>query len=294
MPSSPSESSFSGALGGELQKLANPAHIRRFSAGQVIFAAGDKGDGFYVVQTGSVEIFADVGNNETRVLARIGRGDFFGEMAVLDNAPRSAGARAEVDTKTIFLSRGELLLLLDRRPELALTLVHEFSRRVRTLNHKYLDEVLQTERLAVVGRFASTIVHDFKHPLAVIGLASELASADEITPARRLKAERTIMRQVENMNSMLQELIEFARPSGQRVVLTPHKFDEFLLPLVEEIRASIKAGVTIKLAPPPSVAVDIDPKRLARLFYNLINNASDAMKEGGRITLRFTVADSVL
>jgi signal transduction histidine kinase len=296
MPSSPSESSFSGALGGELQKLANPAHIRRFSAGQVIFSAGDKGDGFYVVQTGGVEIFADVGNNETRVLARIGRGDFFGEMAVLDDAPRSASARAEVDTKTIFLSRAELLLLLDRRPELALTLVHEFSRRVRTLNHKYLDEILQTERLAVVGRFASTIVHDFKHPLAVIGLASELTGAPDVPRAKQMKAERTIARQVENMNSMLQELIEFARPSGQKIKLGKQTFSTFLLPLVDEIRSSVTTpGVTLKLAnPPPDVIVNIDPKRLARLFYNLVNNAADAMRQGGKITLRFTVADGLL
>ena len=296
MPSTPSASSFSGALGGELQKLANPEHIRRFSAGQVIFSAGDKGDGFYVVQTGSVEIFADVGNNETRVLARIARGDFFGEMAVLDDAPRSASARAEVETKTIFLSRTELLLLLDRRPELALNLVREFSRRVRTLNHKYLDEILQVERLAVVGRFASTIVHDFKHPLAVIGLASELTGAPDVSRAKQMKAERTIARQVENMNSMLQELIEFARPSGQKIKLTRHNFSIFLLPLIDEIRSSITTpGVTLKLAnPPPDVNVGIDPKRLARLFYNLINNAADAMRQGGKITLRFTVTDGML
>lgn len=298
MPSSsPSESSFSSALGRELQKLANPEHLRRFSAGQLIFAAGDKGDGFYVVQSGAVEIFADVGNNETRVLARIPKGDFFGEMAVLDDAPRSASARAEVDTKTIFLSRAELLLLLDRRPELALNLVREFSRRVRTLNHKYLDEILQVERLAVVGRFASTIVHDFKHPLAVIGLASELTGAPDVSRAKQMKAERTIARQVENMNSMLQELIEFARPSGQKIKLSKHSFSNFLLPLVDEIRASITTpGVVLKLAnPPPDVLVNIDPKRLTRLFYNLINNAADAMKQhGGKITLRFTVTDGIL
>lgn len=297
MPSSPSDSSFSGALGSELQRLANADHIRRFTAGQVIFSTGDKGDGFYVVQKGGVEIFADVGNNETRVLARIGPGDFFGEMAVLDDVPRSASARAEFDTKAIYISRAELLVFLEKRPELALKLVHEFSRRVRTLNHKYLDEILQAERLAVVGRFASTIVHDFKHPLAVIGLAAELTGAADVPRSKQMRAERTIARQVENMNSMLQELIEFARPTGQRrVKLESQTFSTFLLPLVDEIRSSVMLrGITLKLAnPPPDIAVKIDPKRLARLFYNLVSNASDAMRNGGRITLRFTVVDQAL
>jgi signal transduction histidine kinase len=296
MPLTPSESSFSGALGTELQRLANAEHIRCFAAGQVIFTAGDQGEGFYVVQEGAVEIFADVGNNETRVLARIGPGDFFGEMAVLDDVPRSASARANLDTKTIFLSRAELLVFLEKRPELALTLVHEFSRRVRTLNHKYLDEILQAERLAVVGRFASTIVHDFKHPLAVIGLAAELTSATDVPRAKQIRAERTIARQVENMNSMLQELIEFARPSGQRAKLAAQSLPEFLLPLIDEIRAAITLrGVTLRLpAPPPEVLVKIDGKRLGRLFYNLVNNAADAMRDGGRITVRFTVVDALL
>jgi signal transduction histidine kinase len=292
----PSESSFSSALGTELQRLANAEHLRHFAAGQVIFTAGEKGEGFYVVQEGAVEIFADVGHKETRVLARIGPGDFFGEMAILDDVPRSASARAQLDTKTLFLSRGELLVFLEKRPELALTLVHEFSRRVRTLNHKYLDEILQAERLAVVGRFASTIVHDFKHPLAVIGLAAELTGATDVPRAKQIRAERTIARQVENMNSMLQELIEFARPSGQRGKLAPQNFPEFLLPLLDEIRAAIVLrGVTLRLpAPPPDVLVKISPKRLARLFYNLVNNAADAMRDGGRITVRFTVVDGCL
>jgi signal transduction histidine kinase len=296
MPTS-SDSSFSGALGSELQKLAKADHVRRFTAGQVIFSAGEKGDGFYVVQKGGVEIFANVGNNETRVLARIGPGEFFGEMAVLDDVPRSASARAEVETKAIYISRAELLVFLDKRPELALKLVHEFSRRVRTLNHKYLDEILQAERLAVVGRFASTIVHDFKHPLAVIGLAAELTGASDVPRSKQMRAERTIARQVENMSSMLQELIEFARPTGQRRVnLEPQTFSTFLLPLIDEIRSSVTLrGITLKLAnPPPDVTVKMDSKRLARLFYNLVSNAADAMRSGGRITMRFTVVDGTL
>ena len=296
MSLTPTECRFAGALGLELQRLTNKAHLRHFKPGQVIFAAGEKGDGFYVVQEGGVEIFADVGNYETRVLARVGPGDFFGEMAVLDDVPRSASARATLETKTIFLSRAELLVLLEKRPELALTLVHEFSRRVRTLNHKYLDEILQAERLAVVGRFASTIVHDFKHPLAVIGLAAELTGATDVPREKQIRAERTIARQVENMNSMLQELIEFARPSGQQVKLAPQSFAEFLLPLIDEMRSAVgMRGVTLRLpSPPPEVVVKIDPKRLARLFYNLVNNAADAMRDGGRITVRFTVVDGLL
>ena len=66
-----------------------------------------------------------------------------------------------------------MLKLLDTQPRLALNLVREFSNRMRTLNQKYVGEIIQAERLAVVGRFAGTIVHDFRNPLTIIGLAAK-------------------------------------------------------------------------------------------------------------------------
>src|SRR5882724_6159468 len=115
MPPS-SDSPLAGALGEELQALAATGMSRSFKAGDFIFTAGDPGDGFYLVESGRVLISAVVGDNEPRVLATIGPGDFFGEMAVLDDAPRSATATAEVYTRTLFVERPRLLKLLKRRP----------------------------------------------------------------------------------------------------------------------------------------------------------------------------------
>src|SRR5437868_1685398 len=84
-----------------------------------------------------------------------------------------------------------------RTPRIALPLIREFSNRMRNLNQKYVGEVVQAERLAVVGRFAGTIVHDFKNPLQVIGLAAELACSDRTAPPMRAKAHDRIARQVD-------------------------------------------------------------------------------------------------
>ncbi|MBC7368160.1 MAG: cyclic nucleotide-binding domain-containing protein [Undibacterium sp.] len=292
MPSTPAPHP-SGALATELATLAASGQTRRYLAGEVIFLAGAPGDGFHVVQSGRVHLTAVVGDAAPRVLAAFGAGDFFGEMAVLDDAPRSATAVAEHDTVTLFLGRDALLQLLDARPRLALDLIREFSRRMRALNQKYVDEILQAERLAVVGRFAGTIVHDFKNPLAVIGLAAEVACGESTAPAMRAKAESTIARQVERITAMLQELIDFTRPSGQKVVQRPVNFADFMAPLAEEIGHEV-AGRNVRLvlpAPPPALTVRIDAQRLSRVFYNLVNNAVDAMRDGGgTVTLRF-VAD---
>lgn len=284
-----SATQFVGVLSKELQAIESQGHARTFRPGEVIFSAGDPGDGFYVVESGQVRISAAVGQNDQRTLAMIGPGDFFGEMAVVDDAPRSATATAETATKALFLGRDRLLDLLQHRPELALNIVREFSIRMRALNQKYLDEIIQAERLAVIGRFAGTIVHDFKNPLTIIGLAAELACSDDTTPPMRVKAQNKIARQVDRMTNMLQELIEFTKPSGQRPNLKSVDFVRYMDPLADEIRQEIAdRGVKLVLeTPSPKLQVRIDPQRLSRLFYNLLNNAVDEMPDGGKILLRF-------
>jgi signal transduction histidine kinase len=287
---------FASVLGEEFRLPGNTGRTRKFQAGETIFSAGDPGNGFYVIENGRVQLSAVVGNGETRVLAVCGPGDFFGEMAVLDDAPRSATARAEQETEAFFLSREELLKLLDERPRLALNLIREFSNRMRTLNQKYVAEIVQAERLAVVGRFAGTIVHDFKNPLTIIGLAAELACSDTTAPPMRHKAADRIARQVERMTNMLQELIEFTKPTGQKPFLQTVNFARYMNPLAEEIQHEIaERGVKLELeTPPPELEVRVDPQRLSRLFYNLLNNAVDEMSEGGKIFLRFVVEKNEL
>lgn len=273
----------------ELRKLVPTARERAFAADEVIFRAGDPGDGCYVVITGCVQISALVGPGESRVLAQIGPGDFFGEMAVVDDAPRSATATAAVFTKALFIERRKLLELLERRPGLALRLIREFSARMRNLNQKYVEEIRQAERLAIVGRFATGIVHDFKAPLAIIGLATDLACSRGTRWSRRRELRTMVARQTERMKTMLQELIDYTRPGGQRAKMRPMKFAPYVNSLAVEAGAELaQRGVQLVVAtPPPSVPVRIEPQRLSRLFYNLLSNAADEMKDGGKITLRF-------
>jgi signal transduction histidine kinase len=133
-------------------------------------------------------------------------------------------ATAESATETLFIARRKLLDSLQCQPRLALRIIREFSTRIRKLNQKYVDEILQAERLAVVGRFATTIVHDFKGPLAIIGLATDLACSRGTSLAKRRQMRTMISNQTARMKTMLQELIDYTRPGGQQPKLRPVRF----------------------------------------------------------------------
>jgi signal transduction histidine kinase len=265
------------------------AQFKRYRAGEEIFRENDAGDGLYVIAEGKVHIVCQVAPGERRVLSRLESGDFFGEMAVLDEQARSATALAETDVQLHFIPREDLLRALRGSPELAVRLVREFSLRMRDFNHQYTKEVLQAERLTLVGRFARTIVHDFKNPLNIIGISADMAALDGATLEMRETARNRIRRQVERMSNMISELLEFTRGSSSNVVMGRVDYAEFVRQLFEELRAEAEVkGIVLEMEnEPPSERLLLDPPRLGHVFHNLVNNACDAMPSGGKVVLRF-------
>ncbi len=281
---------FSTLSEADLKIVRSVAKELSFSDGQTIFKEGDPGDGIYLIKYGFVQISAILGG-ERQILSRIGPGDLFGEMAVLDNDPRSATASADGPLSVTFISRLDLLHLLEKIPPLPACLVREISRRLRDFNRQYIEEVLQAERLAIIGKFARSIVHDLKNPLNIIGLAAELAAMESATPESRASAKNRIRKQVDRISNMVNELLEFTRGSQTPFILARTDYSVFIKQVIEELRPDLTAkSVTLEFENlPPSVEVDMNPPRLTRVFYNLAHNATDAMGSGGHIKLRFAV-----
>lgn len=281
---------FGGLLTGELQHLDQTAQQRRYPPGTNIFREGDPGDGIYVIAEGTVQIVCRVGQDERCVLSTLGAGDFFGEMAVLDEQARSATALAETEVRAHFVPREDLLKALEGSPRLAVRLVKEFSLRLRDFNHQYTKEVLQAERLTLVGRFARTIVHDFKNPLNIIGISADMAAMENATSEMRHTSRARIRRQVERMSNMISELLEFTRGgSSSTVVMGRLDYPKFAQQMLDELRPEMEAkGVKLlRENAPPNVRLLLDPVRLGHVFQNILNNACDAMPDGGVITVRF-------
>jgi signal transduction histidine kinase len=273
----------------ELHRLESIALERDFERGREIFREGDAGDGIYLLRTGLVEISGVMGENSRQIFSQARPGEIFGEMAVFEDKPRSASAVAREDSKAYFFERQKMLDLVSRSPALSLVLLREISNRLREFNGQYLREVVQAERLAVVGRFARSIVHDLKNPLNIIGLTAEIVGAPSASSAMRDQASSTIRKQVDRINDMISEILEFTQGPQAAVIVAASSYSDFVNHMLAELRpeAGLKSA-TIELEnEPPEVALQLDPRRLRRVFCNLVANATEAMPRGGTITMRF-------
>jgi signal transduction histidine kinase len=273
----------------ELKALRFIAQERHFAAQAVIFREDDPGDGVYFVKDGLVEISGIVGGGNRHVFSQLGPGEIFGEMAVIEHRPRSATATALKDTDVYFLPRGEMLSLIERSPALAFNLLQQISHRLREFNHVYLREVVQAERLAVVGNFARSIVHDLKNPLNIILLSAEMFDLPSLPPETRAQAQVRIRKQVERINDMVSDILIYTEGKQTDAEIKPASYHAFVLDLIADLRAEaeLKGASIVMQNEPPAVLVQFNPRRLNRVFHNLVHNAADMMPDGGVITLRF-------
>ncbi|HEX3856678.1 MAG TPA: ATP-binding protein [Verrucomicrobiae bacterium] len=273
----------------EWQALRFITQERQFASGREIFLEGAPGDGVYFVKDGQVEISGLVGGNTRRVFSQLGSGEIFGEMAVIEHRPRSATATALKDTEVYFIPRGEMLSLIERSPTLAFGLLQQISHRLREFNQLHLREMVQAESLAVIGNFARSIVHDLKNPLSIIGLSAETFDMPNINAESRAKTQSRIRKQIVRINDMVSDILIFTERKRTDAELKAADYRVFVLELISDLRAEAElksAHIEMQNAP-PAVLVPFDARRLTRVFYNLVNNATDVMLNGGKIFLRF-------
>ena len=178
----------------DLDRVAEIARERSYPRNSVILFEDDPGDALYVVAQGQVKVVLIGEDGREVILSVMGEGEFFGEMALIDDEPRSAHVIAMEDSSLLVIRREDFQDLLKQTPGIALMLLRELSRRLRRADDKVGSLVL----LDVNGRVAQLLLE----------LADE-AGSDRIT--RRL-THHTIAQMIgssrETVSRTMRELVD--------------------------------------------------------------------------------------
>lgn len=166
----------------ERNLLAAELDFVRYGTGEMIFSYGDPGDSLYVIKSGEVEVFFKDDTGERIVLETAGKGDFFGELSLLDSGPRTASVVVTQDLEALRVDRRDLDHLLRLHPEAALELLTAMGRRMRVtaelLRHttsRNVNQAVEDRRTAIqkaadwIAEFSGSIPFLLIHCLLFFG-----------------------------------------------------------------------------------------------------------------------------
>jgi CRP-like cAMP-binding protein len=180
---------FKTTSGGEATVASNSGkkgYALELKAGDYVFREGELGTEMYIINEGKVEILNQVGDEE-QVLAVLEKGDFFGEMSVLEDLPRAASARAATDIRLLQINGSTFDQLLRGNPEIAVRMMRKLSRRLRetddllrsVMGTKVTSRELPRPDVQVPSEGPERLVH------APSGMEFPLSTSSETTIGRK-------------------------------------------------------------------------------------------------------------
>jgi signal transduction histidine kinase len=150
------------------------------------------------------------------------------------------------------------------------------------------DELIRHERIATIGRLSTSIVHDLRNPLAAIYGGAEMLVDAELSPEHSRRLASNIYRASRRIQELLQELVDVSRSNARPLEIC--NLSEIANGATEPIAAAADAqNVSMDVNVPSEIYVMADHDRLGRVFINLIDNALDAMPEGGVLRISCSV-----
>jgi CRP/FNR family transcriptional regulator/CRP/FNR family cyclic AMP-dependent transcriptional regulator len=140
----------------QLGMIANLVIVKNFNRDETVVLEGDDSvQALYLIATGSVQVYMTGIDGRETILSFLERGDFFGEMSLIDGEPRSASVRTVTDAKLLVIHRESFLSLIRKTPEIAMALMSELCKRLRKAN----KQIGSLSTMSVSGRVAGTLLN---------------------------------------------------------------------------------------------------------------------------------------
>ncbi len=262
------------------QAILDEVELLTLQNGDIVFRENSEPDALYLILEGSVAFTKEKPDGTLQNVSQSGASSFFGEVGVFTGEHRALGAMA----------RGPAVL--GRVPEATVKKIIEDAEPVRkilesvihhlrcTTDH-YMDEVMRTEKLALVGTMVSSLLHDFKNPFSIISLGSHLISQRHADDPKTSKICQNIEAQIRRMVNMANDLAAFARGDSE-IEIAQISLDKLFEAFRELYAPFFKdKAVTVKMQG-NGTFLEGDASKLLRVLQNLVTNAIEALRQTNR------------
>ena len=256
-------------------KIADEVELLNLQDGEVIFEENSAPDALFLILSGNVAFTKEKLDGELKNVSQSGEGSFFGEVGVFTGEHRALGA------VSLGLSR------VARVPEATVKKIIEDAEPVRkilesvihhlksTTDH-YMDEVMRTEKLTLVGTMMSSLLHDFKNPFSIISLGSNIIGQRYKEDPKTAKICENIESQIRRMVNMANDLAAFARGDSQ--IEVAYVSIDTLFEHFRELNTPFFKDQTVELVMVGNgTSLQGDASKLLRVLQNLVSNAIEAM-----------------
>jgi|SRR5690554_1688220 len=281
-----------------IQKIADKFQEISYPKGTIIFRENDPGDCFYILKSGRVVLTKKINIEEetSGELIFFQPYEYFGELALIDDEPRSGTVTVTEDASLLKIKKVDFLAICKDYPTVLFSIVKTMSRRLRDTNERYvkiLDALINEKKLAAIGAAASKIVHDIKTPITVIVLTAEVIErlVDKAAPFTQ-----KIIRQVRILDEMVREILEFAKGQKSNLKICEVDLQEFVDDLREELDPLAQVNkIKLNMVNVAEEKILFDPMKLRHTILNIFKNGIEAMeKKGSKIDIKTEMIDDKL
>lgn len=287
----------------ELSRICSIAQSKDFPKGSLVIKQDDPSDYFYVIQKGSVKMFRTLQYGSEMEVARLGVGNFFGEMAILDGSKRSVSVKTLEDSTLLMISRVDFLNEVWKMPAVVAKLLRDLSSRVRSTDEKFITEL--SERNAALqklieeikkaeqskSKFFALASHELRTPLGVMLMA--LSVLEEENKKLRSKKQKSLVDMIQKQALKLSDTIASILKASDSVdgSLEKGKSEEdvnvIILGAISDLDQFAKAR-KLKLSSELDSAlpaVTVDSSKFYQIIVNLLMNAIRFTPDGGTVKI---------
>jgi signal transduction histidine kinase len=288
---------------GELQEIADLTELRTYPPGHILCQEGAYEDLFYIIAEGGIVITQFISEDEGERILRVGgKGDLVGEMALIQNKPRSATVWTTTECTVLEMEKEDFETILSRSPRMAIDIIGITLDRMRANDQNAIEELQKTNKvLRQLDRnkleFIQVAAHELRTPITVLkGYADVLNSFPDIkaNPAFS-EVYDGIIKGANRMHEIVNLMLDVTRVDSETLVVksVPVSLKPIINELVHELEsAAAQRDIEVKVQHARNLpTIHADPSMIQKALYQLIVNAIKYTPDGGKVDIHTRPVD---